>query len=130
MNSDNARSVLITGASRGIGAACAIGCAKAGWDVAVNYTRDASAAERVAREVRALGRRAIHVQADVADEPAVLAMFERVDAELPPLQGLVTTPVSSTRWRASIKPAWRACSACSRSMSSARLSARVKRSSA
>jgi NAD(P)-dependent dehydrogenase (short-subunit alcohol dehydrogenase family) len=89
MNSDNARSVLITGASRGIGAACAIGCAKAGWDVAVNYTRDASAAERVAREVRALGRRAIHVQADVADEPAVLAMFERVDAELPPLQGLV-----------------------------------------
>jgi NAD(P)-dependent dehydrogenase (short-subunit alcohol dehydrogenase family) len=83
------RTVLITGASRGIGAACALGCAKAGWDVAVNYTRDAAAAERVAREVRALGRRAIHVQADVADEPAVLAMFARIDAEMPPLKGLV-----------------------------------------
>ena len=83
------RTVLITGASRGIGAACALGCAKAGWDVAVNYTRDAAAAERVAREVRALGRRAIHVQADVADEPAVLAMFARIDGEMPPLKGLV-----------------------------------------
>jgi NAD(P)-dependent dehydrogenase (short-subunit alcohol dehydrogenase family) len=83
------RTVLVTGASRGIGAACALGCAKAGWDVAVNYTRDAAAAERVAREVRALGRRAIHVQADVADESAVLAMFARIDAEMPPLKGLV-----------------------------------------
>jgi NAD(P)-dependent dehydrogenase (short-subunit alcohol dehydrogenase family) len=85
----DAKTVLITGASRGIGAACAIACAKAGWDVAVNYTRDAAAAERVAREVRALGRRAIHVQADVADEPALLAMFARIDAEMPPLTGLV-----------------------------------------
>jgi NAD(P)-dependent dehydrogenase (short-subunit alcohol dehydrogenase family) len=83
------KTVLVTGASRGIGAACALGCAKAGWDVAVNYTRDAAAAERVAREVRALGRRAIHVQADVGDEPAVLAMFARIDGEMPPLAGLV-----------------------------------------
>jgi NAD(P)-dependent dehydrogenase (short-subunit alcohol dehydrogenase family) len=89
MTSDNARTVLITGASRGIGAACALACARDGWDVAVNYTRDSAAAERVAREVRALGRHAIHVQADVADEPAVLAMFARIDAELPPLRGLV-----------------------------------------
>ena len=81
--------VLVTGASRGIGAACAIGCAKVGWDVAVNYTRDEAAAQAVAQAVRAAGRRALVVRADVADEAAVLAMFARIDAELPPLGGLV-----------------------------------------
>jgi NAD(P)-dependent dehydrogenase (short-subunit alcohol dehydrogenase family) len=89
MSEGPARTVLVTGASRGIGAACALACARDGWDVAVNYTRDAAAAGRVAREVRALGRRAIQVQADVADESALLAMFARIDGELPPLQGLV-----------------------------------------
>jgi len=87
-----ARSVLVTGASRGIGAAAAIACAAKGWDVAVNYARDARAAEAVAEQVRALGRRAIVVGADVADEAAVLAMFARIDAELGPtarLAGLV-----------------------------------------
>jgi NAD(P)-dependent dehydrogenase (short-subunit alcohol dehydrogenase family) len=83
------KTVLVTGGSRGIGAAVALGCARAGWDVAVNYARDGAAAERVAREVRALGRRAIHVQADVGDESALLAMFARIDSELPPLGGLV-----------------------------------------
>jgi NAD(P)-dependent dehydrogenase (short-subunit alcohol dehydrogenase family) len=81
--------VLVTGASRGIGAACAIGCAKAGWDVAVNYARDEAAAQAVAEAVRAAGRRAQVVRADVADEAAVLAMFARVDAEMGPLGGLV-----------------------------------------
>ena len=84
-----ARSVLVTGASRGIGAASAIACARAGWDVAVNYARDRRAADAVAEQVRALGRRAIVVAADVADEAAVLAMFARIDAELGPLAGLV-----------------------------------------
>ena len=82
------RTVLVTGASRGIGAACAIGCAKAGWDVAVNYARDEAAAQEVAEAVRAARRRALVVRADVADEAAVLAMFARVDAEMAPLGGL------------------------------------------
>ena len=81
--------LLITGASRGIGAATARAAARRGWDVAVNYSRDAAAADSVAAEVRALGRRAITVAADVADEAAVLAMFGRIDAELGPLAGLV-----------------------------------------
>ena len=81
--------LLITGAGRGIGAATARMAARRGWDVAINYTRDAAAAEAVAAEVRALGRRAITVAADVSDEPAVLAMFRRIDAELGRLSGLV-----------------------------------------
>ena len=83
------RTLLITGGSRGIGAACARLAAAQGFDVAVNYTRDAAAAEAVAAEVRACGRRAITVQADVADETQVLAMFAAVDREFGPLHGLV-----------------------------------------
>lgn len=85
----NAPVMLVTGGSRGIGAACCRQAAAQGWDVAVNYTRDAAAAERVAAAVRAAGRRAITVQADVADEAQVLAMFARVDAELGRLGALV-----------------------------------------
>jgi NAD(P)-dependent dehydrogenase (short-subunit alcohol dehydrogenase family) len=84
-----ARTVLITGAARGIGAATALACAKAGWHVALNYVRGVAAAEQLAIQVRALGVQALLVQADVADEAAVVAMFKRVDAELPPLRGLV-----------------------------------------
>ncbi|MGL6110482.1 MAG: SDR family oxidoreductase [Rubrivivax sp.] len=81
--------LLITGGSRGIGAATAVLAAQRGWDVAVNYTRDAAAAQAVAGQVRALGRRALVVQADVADESQVLAMFEAVNQEFGPLRGLV-----------------------------------------
>ncbi len=83
------RVLLITGASRGIGAACARLAAREGWDVAVNFARDEGAAEQVVHQVRSLGRRAIAVRADVADEAAVLAMFATVDRELGRLQGLV-----------------------------------------
>jgi NAD(P)-dependent dehydrogenase (short-subunit alcohol dehydrogenase family) len=81
--------VLVTGGSRGIGAATAKLAAERGWDVAVNYARDAQAAEAVADAVRATGRRAVAVQADVAEESQVLAMFERLDREMPPLGALV-----------------------------------------
>ncbi len=83
------KTILITGASRGIGAACAAACADRGWAVAVNYHRDAASAEAVAAGVRERGVPALAVQADVADEAQILAMFARVDAELPPLHGLV-----------------------------------------
>ncbi len=83
------RSVLVTGGSRGIGAACSRLCANAGYAVAVNYTRDACAAEAVVERIRAAGGRALAIQADVADEAAVLRMFATIDAELAPLRALV-----------------------------------------
>ena len=83
------RVLLITGASRGIGAACALRAAEAGWDVGVNFHRDEEAAEHVAAQVRARGRRACTLRADVASEGAIEAMFKELDAELGPLGGLV-----------------------------------------
>ncbi|KPF49655.1 sugar dehydrogenase [beta proteobacterium AAP121] len=74
--------VLITGASRGIGAATARLAAAQGWDVAINYARDENAAEAVADAVRAAGRRALTLCADVADEGQVRAMFATLDRRL------------------------------------------------
>lgn len=83
------RTLLITGASRGIGAATALLAAEQGWDVAVNYVHGRDAAEAVAAQVRTRGRRAITVAANVADEAQVLAMFRSVADQLGPLGGLV-----------------------------------------
>lgn len=83
------RVLLITGAGRGIGAATARLAAARGWDVVVNCARDLAAAEAVAAEVRAQGRRAMVVAADVADEAAVQAMFAEIDREFGALHGLV-----------------------------------------
>lgn len=83
------RILLVTGGGRGIGAACCRRAAEAGYDVAVNYTRDALAAEMVAADVRKAGRRAVALQADVADEGQVMRMFERIDTELGALDALV-----------------------------------------
>jgi NAD(P)-dependent dehydrogenase (short-subunit alcohol dehydrogenase family) len=83
------RIALITGASRGIGAAAARLLAEQGWDIAVNYARDAAAADLVVADVQRLGRRALAVQADVADEPAVIAMFDAVERGLGPIGALI-----------------------------------------
>ncbi len=81
--------VLVTGGSRGIGAATCRLAAAAGWVVGVNYMHDETAAERVVQGIRDGGGTALAIRCDVADERDVVAMFERVDAELPPLAGLV-----------------------------------------
>lgn len=80
---------LITGGSRGIGAATALLAARQGYAVAVNYTANSLAADEVVRQIRQGGGSAITVQADVADEAQVLAMFEKVDAKLGRLTALV-----------------------------------------
>jgi len=81
--------LLVTGASRGIGAATALLAAQQGWSVVVNYTANSLAADEVVRRIRASGASAMAVQADVANEAQVLAMFARIDAKFGPLSGLV-----------------------------------------
>ena len=78
------RTALVTGGQQGIGRALAIAVAREGADVAVNYLDDRGAAERVAEEVRRLGRRALLVQADVARREDVEAMVTTVVKELGP----------------------------------------------
>ena len=81
--------LLVTGGSRGIGAATCLLAARQGWAVAVNYTANSLAADEVVRQIRAAGGRAMAVQADVANEAQVQRMFEQVDAKLGRLTGLV-----------------------------------------
>ena len=81
--------VLVTGGSRGIGAAVAKGAAKAGYKVAVNYVSDESAANAVVAIIEQAGGEAFAVQGDVGSEADILAMFEAVDARWGRLDALV-----------------------------------------
>ena len=83
------RVMLVTGASRGLGAAIAELAAKRGYAVGVNYSRDEERANGIVSGIRAGGGKAIAIRADVASDAEVTAMFERVDAELGPLGVLV-----------------------------------------
>jgi NAD(P)-dependent dehydrogenase (short-subunit alcohol dehydrogenase family) len=81
--------LIVTGGSRGIGAATATLAAARGYDVCVNYLHRLDAAEAVVREIERIGRRAIAVQADVAVEADVLRLFQTVDRQLGRLTALV-----------------------------------------
>lgn len=99
---------LVTGGSRSIGRAIALGFAREGADVAVNYERDAAAAESAAREIEAMGRRALVVQADVSDSAQVAAMvrkvietFGRIDILMNNAGGVIRAPffdISEETW--------------------------------
>lgn len=80
---------LVTGASRGIGRAIAAELSAEGWAVCVNYLEQKAAAEDLVRRLRAQGREAIALQADVADRQAVETMVRTVEAELGPVGLLV-----------------------------------------
>ena len=81
--------VLITGGSRGIGAATALAAARAGYAVALSFQTDGQAAQSVVRAIEVLGGQALAIQADVAQEDSVLAMFAAVDAAWGRLDALV-----------------------------------------
>jgi NAD(P)-dependent dehydrogenase (short-subunit alcohol dehydrogenase family) len=88
-DSDPDKVLLVTGASRGIGAAIARAAGQARWRVAVNYARDSAAAERVVADIEAAGGRAAAIQADVAREEDVMRLFAEIDRRFGRLDGLV-----------------------------------------
>ncbi len=81
--------LLVTGASRGIGAATALLAARQGWAVAVNYSQNAAAAEAIVKQIKAEGGQAVSIQADVGDEAQIKHLFTRVDTQLGRLTGFV-----------------------------------------
>ena len=83
------KTILVTGGSRGIGAAVSRLAARAGYRVAVNYATNADAARAVVNEIVAGGGDALAVQADVGSEPDVIAMFAAVDSRFGRLDALV-----------------------------------------
>ena len=84
-----AEALIITGASRGIGAATAALAARRGWAVCVNYRGDGAAAQAVVDAIRSSGGKAIAVQADVAVEDDVRRLFDACEAALGKPRGLV-----------------------------------------
>lgn len=81
--------MIVTGGSRGIGAATTLLAASRGYAVAIGYVRDRKAADEVAHKAREHGVAALPVQVDVAQEAQVAALFDTVDAELGPVTVLV-----------------------------------------
>lgn len=81
--------MIVTGASRGIGAATALLAARRGYAVAVNFRSNRQAADEVVKQITDEGGRALAVQADMASEADIVALFETVDRELGPVNVLV-----------------------------------------
>jgi NAD(P)-dependent dehydrogenase (short-subunit alcohol dehydrogenase family) len=102
--------LLVTGGGRGIGAATALLAAQRGWAIGVNYATQAQAAQVLVARIREAGGTAVALQADISQEDQVLAMFERLGAQLGPIAGLVNNAgvvdvaarldeMSLARWR-------------------------------
>jgi NAD(P)-dependent dehydrogenase (short-subunit alcohol dehydrogenase family) len=83
------RTLIITGASRGIGAAIALKAARSEYLIAVNYANDQQAAARVVDEIHKAGGNAISIRADVSVESEIIALFQEAEGRLGPIYGLV-----------------------------------------
>ncbi len=86
---ENLGTLIVTGASRGIGAAIALLAGERGYAVAVNFATGKDEAARVVEEILNAGGRALAVQADVAEEAQIVRLFETAERELGPIKGLV-----------------------------------------
>ncbi len=91
------RVFLVTGASKGIGRGCAVECARAGADVAVNYRSEDGTAQQVAEELRGLGRKVLLLRGDVSDQKTVEGMVARTAEEFGRIDGFVSNAVYSDR---------------------------------
>ena len=89
--------MVVTGGSRGIGAATAKLAAARGYAVCVNYQHGHDAAEQVVRDIAAQGGRAVAMQADISSEGAVVGLFRRVDSELGRVSALVNNAATLER---------------------------------
>jgi NAD(P)-dependent dehydrogenase (short-subunit alcohol dehydrogenase family) len=89
MSGSNPAVLVVTGGSRGIGAATAKLAAVRGYAVCVNYRQGRDAAEQVVRDIANQGGRAVAMQADISSESAVVELFRRVDADLGRVSALV-----------------------------------------
>jgi len=87
----NNKVVLITGGSRGIGAATAKLANKQGWKVCINYRKRDSEAYGLVNEISHSGGNAISIQADISQEKGVISLFEKLDNELGPIHALVNS---------------------------------------
>ena len=88
------KKVLVTGGSRGIGRAIAVRLAEAGADVAINYLRKVSSAEKTADLIRATGREAMIIKANVANEQHLQSMFDQIESQFGNLDILISNAAS------------------------------------
>jgi 3-oxoacyl-[acyl-carrier protein] reductase len=98
MNELVGKIALVTGASRGIGRACALGLAEAGADVAVNYHLRQEEAQETCSRIHRLGRRAIPVQADVSRASEVHGMVKKIEEEMGPIEIVVNNAGIARRY--------------------------------
>lgn len=91
------KTALVTGSSRGVGKAIALALAKQGYDIVVNYARSKTAAEETAKEIEALGRRALVVKANVGDTAKIQTMFETIQAEFGRLDLFINNAASGVQ---------------------------------
>ncbi|HZE10871.1 MAG TPA: SDR family oxidoreductase [Burkholderiales bacterium] len=93
------QAALVTGAASGIGRAAALALARAGYDIAINYSRSDAAAKAVADEAKKIGVKALLLRCDVSDEAGVRAMLKAVEKEFGRLDVLINNAGTTAAWK-------------------------------